>query len=468
MKVTKATDHSEPEVVGGMAVHPAVVARLAQAWPTDPDAPGLFPSTWANLIAGWCVRHFLKHGRPPDKALPRIARRWAAERKRDPAVQELIERFIASLPDATPDDINPGYVLEVAAGLIDRTRADRLLDELQVCRDTGRLGDFFAAASAASQVNVASSGYVTLGDEAAIDLAYSDELRGLLRPKGDLGVFFGHRFCRASFVVYMGPEKSGKSSHLIDVAYRALKAGRRVAVFQAGDLTQGQTLQRFASRAGRRPLRATKVGNRHEPVKVPKSAAVLHGEYTPRHVTRTWDLDTTAAEAKAALKRSGIDYANLSRLVTRPSKTLTVKEIRTLIGGWARDGWHPDFVVIDYADLLVPAVSFVKDVRHGIDDVWQDMNRLRQEFNCAVVTASQTRRGSRLSRWMQMEDVSEDKRKLAHVTAAIGLNQTPEEKAQGVTRMNVFTERDGMNPKVAVAGCRAFDAPTMFAQILDE
>jgi hypothetical protein len=59
-----------------------------------------------------------------------------------------------------------------------------------------------------------------------------------------------------------------------------------------------------------------------------------------------------------------------------------------------------------------------------------------------VITASQTNRQSFDKKNVTATDASEDIRKIANVDMMIGLNQTPDEKKDGVMRVSVAAGRD--------------------------
>jgi len=68
---------------------------------------------------------------------------------------------------------------------------------------------------------------------------------------------------------------------------------------------------------------------------------------------------------------------------------------------------------------------------------------LSQERHCLMVTATQASARAYGKDLIDMSDYSEDKRKYAHVTAMIGLNQTPDEKKVGIMRINMIVQREG-------------------------
>ena len=105
------------------------------------------------------------------------------------------------------------------------------------------------------------------------------------------------------------------------------------------------------------------------------------------------------------------------------------------------EGFIPDVIVIDYADILAPEDPR-QQPRDQVNETWKALRRLSQERHCLVIAPTQANAAS-YDKWVQgMHNFSEDKRKLAHVTGMLGLNQTEEEKALHVMRLNWIVLRE--------------------------
>jgi hypothetical protein len=122
-------------------------------------------------------------------------------------------------------------------------------------------------------------------------------------------------------------------------------------------------------------------------------------------------------------------------------------------------------VVIDYADILAPEPGATKeDYRHQINVTWQALRRLSQDYHVLVVTATQSDASSYGARILRREHFSEDKRKYAHVTGMVGINQTEEEQGKGIFLLNWILLREGSYSPgrcVHVAGCLAIANPAI-------
>jgi replicative DNA helicase len=105
------------------------------------------------------------------------------------------------------------------------------------------------------------------------------------------------------------------------------------------------------------------------------------------------------------------------------------------------EGFNPDVVVIDYADILAPEDNRVTG-RERIDETWKTLKMLSDKHHCLVVTASQSNRKSFDKKYVDVTDIAEDIRKIANSDLFIALNQTPTEKREGVMRVNCIIDRD--------------------------
>jgi replicative DNA helicase len=136
----------------------------------------------------------------------------------------------------------------------------------------------------------------------------------------------------------------------------------------------------------------------------------------------------------------------LIKLSTHPNSTLTVSAMDGFFTAWENEGWIPDVIVVDYADILAPETKGY-EFRNQVNETWKALRRLSQEKHCLVLTATQADADSYDKRTQTMKNFSEDKRKIAHVTGLIGLNQDNDEKKAGIMRLNWLALREGeFNP----------------------
>lgn len=456
MNIKKYTANEERMILTGMILNKFILGKITSKW-----KKGMFKSSWANIVGDWCVDYFNKFDKPPRKHIQGLFESWAQETQDEDGVS-LIEKFLSNLSEdykRMSKDINPDYVLDIAGKYFAKVAISKLNSALQGDLDMGkykqaekRIANFLPVELGGGE------GVDVLRDDAAIRRALEEESKPLFSYPGAFGRFINNQLCRESFICFMGPEKRGKSFWLGDMAWQGMKARRKVAFFSVGDMTEPQMMRRFLVRACRRPRKAKKI---KIPISIAISNKASHVEY------KEYNYDTPLSFQYA---RKACDYIisktkskdELLRLSTHPMNTLTVKGIESILDGWARDGWAPDIIVIDYADILDMGEG--EDMRANTNKTWMALRALSQKLHCLVITATQANAASYDADTLSKSNFTEDKRKLAHVTAMVGINQTKEEKRKGIQRLNYIVLRDDEYHEsncVYVAGCLAIAAPVI-------
>lgn len=469
MKVSKLDGRREREALTGLIVSDAVAGALASRW-----QPNSFPSKWSNLIAGWCVDFYKKHHKAPGRAVQSLYADWA-EQNGDPDAGRLVSRFLEALSDdweSHADGLNADHLIDQTGKLVLETRLRALRDEIDARLEAGQADKAKAAVTGFSAADLSGPGGTNLlNSEETVMAVFNQERSEVLVEYPDaLGLFFGDSFARNSFVAFSGPEKSGKSMNLLDLAVMAVEQRRKVAWFDVGDMTEDQVAERFLVRLARRPT-TTDTGTWPVTVRKPLSIAppAAPGEAPrvefkelkfkrPLGFKDAWAACCDFMEKKVRSKKSHL------RLSCHPNSSVSVSDIRGILSSWALGGWAPDVVIIDYADILAP-VDRKAERRDQINDSWKAMRALSQELHILVATASQTNRESYRARTIRMEHAGEDKRKWGHVTAAWGISASEEEEDLQVRRLNWVVRRRGRKRfrTVFTAGCPDFYMPCVRA-----
>lgn len=460
MRVEERSGSAERKVLTGMIVSTLVLGRVCSKW----EKGGLFSSRWSNMVGNWCVKYYHKYHKAPGRAIEGIFDTWAAAESRDKEVTQLIEQFLASLSEEYSAKgqkaINPDFLIDLAGDLFNKVKLDSLTQEIQGELEGGDVRKALDRIAKYRQVEMGlGAGIDILTEESAMQAAFDDKREPLILYPDALGKFFGDALERDALVSFMGKEKVGKTFWLLDVAWRAMIQGRRVAFFEVGDMSQNQVMRRLMVRASKRPLKA-------ETIKYPIQ---LDPDDPPTvtHEDRSYDTPLDLETARKALgkiaKRLGATDA--FKLSTHPNSTISVHGIESVIKGWVQTGWEPDVVVIDYADILAP-INGAAETRDQINATWKAMRAMSQELHCLVVTATQTDAASYRAETVDRSNFSEDKRKLAHATAMIGINQTHPEKLKQMMRLNWVVLREGEFSEekcIHCAGCLAIGNPALIA-----
>ena len=431
MKQTEYNFDEERTILIGMLVDDIVLGRISEQYKKK-----LFKNSFSNTIADWCVKYYQKYEKAPGKNIQSIFETWAVDARDKPRIT-LIGNFLESLSSEYKKlkrESNSDFIIDTAAQYFNRVSLESLSENIQACVDNGRPEKAIEKIKNFGQIELGVGKCIEVfRDWDAIKSAFRYNHEPLIKYHHGLGKFFGDRLERDGFIVYMGPEKRGKTFWLLDSAFRAVLQKRKVAFFEVGDLSEHQIMRRFMVRVSKNP---EKYGKILYPVKITKEE-----KKKPRilHTTKVYSKKLDEYMAWKACKK----IKNNLRLSVHYNDTLSVDGISNILKSWYRDsGWIPDIIVIDYADILNMDM-YGADERERTNKTWQQLRRMSQEYHCLVLTATQSNSAAYSAETIGQENFSTDKRKHAHVTGMIGLNQTPKEKEQGLMRLNWIELREG-------------------------
>ena len=279
-----------------------------------------------------------------------------------------------------------------------------------------------------------------------------------------LNSFFQDKtFERGSFVAFLGRDKIGKSAWLVDIAYRGLLEKRNVLYFAAGDENQAKIMKRFTQRCIRKPLLACEY-------KIPRDIKKIDSDFPEvqlETIVQEEDIDWEEEfeERRKKLLTTGIDLHEQFIISTYDADTINAEGIKKITQSWGKKGWIADLIVIDYADLLAPPYGMMES-RDQINKTWKQLRALATNYNCCVVTATQADAAAYTADLLGMENFSDNKRKLSHVTGMVGLNRTSRDDEDQITRLNWIVHRDlkyDITRPLYVAGCLEASSPAITA-----
>ncbi len=465
MQIKQRKSTEERLVIIGMIVSPGVLSEIAAQW--DKTQGGMFRARWGNLIARWCLEHWENYKEAPKKAIQVYFDTWAKKHSKDEATINLVERLLGSLSEQFEADeeiepINVEYVLGVAARQFNVVRLQRLMETVEQLIEVGEPEQADEAVKSYSKIKYGLRISVDfLNDTESHQNVFEEEDLDLFSYPGDLGAFFRGELTRDAFLAFLAPEKRGKTWWMIDMALRAVKSRRRVAFFSVGDLTEVQMLQRMYIAVSGHPWKASTIQYPD------KFRYVEHEGWVNESVERVYDQNLSWQISKRScdrlLKRYVRSKNSYFKLFTAPAGTFSVDDIRTSLSRMDDSYWTPDVIIVDYADILCPKRG-LSDTRERINNIWMDLRALSQERKALVVTATQANAKSYDAYLLTRNNFAEDKRKFAHVTSMIGINQTPTEKQSGVFRLNQILSRNGTlseHDQVVVGGCLSIGRPAI-------
>lgn len=441
MIVSRSSGGAERRIVTGMIISREVLARVAARW--EPDAE-MFRSKWANTVGELCVAYFKNYNKAPRRNIAGLFEAWATERKRDRESVDLVEQFLTGLSseyESTKEELNPAHVIDIAGEHFNSVKLSRLADQIKGFVDLGKVSEAESVLAEHRKVNLGSGGYIdVLQDEAALDKAFAEKEEPLLRLPEGLGRFYGHSLKRTAFISLLAPEKVGKTTNLVDLAWRSMLHRLRVAFFSLGDESEDEMMLRFAQRASRRPLYA---GTERFPTSLtPKGLNKIPGiswdEWTFQKGLTVKTAKNYFAKTCAEKLKSDKSYL---RLAVHPAHTMSMGDIDQQLDEWERDGYVADVIVTDYMENVRESGNPRDEPRFRISATWSAARGLAMKRHALKLTATQANTAANKTAYMTRDNFSESKTKLAHVTGMVGINQTDDEKALGVSRLNWVVRR---------------------------
>jgi len=125
-----------------------------------------------------------------------------------------------------------------------------------------------------------------------------------------------------------------------------------------------------------------------------------------------------------------------------PTKSASTNTLRAHVEKLRNRGIQPDMIIVDYADLLRP-ISGLREKRHELETIYEQLRGLAQEFECPIWTASQTNRSGLNAEVITMEAISEAFNKCFVSDFIFSVSRTAEDKVANTGRMFIAKNRNG-------------------------
>jgi len=447
----------ERRIVTGMILSDPVLSRISSMWDSD-----LFGTRLARTVAKWCVDYHRSYGKSPGEDVTTAFAAFIRDEK-DEDFCESIETFLVRASEDSKQKINPEYLLDQAEDHFNRIKLKHLAEDIEAHLVQGSVGEAQASVVEFDRVHLTNrTGVDLLLDMEAWKDIFEESAESLFKFPGALGELMNNYLVRDGLIGIQGPEKRGKTWWLIEFAVQALMGRNRVVFFEVGDMSEKQIKPRFGSRWTQKPWRISGSRLIEWPRDLRYEGSEIILDYEPKTFQGSFRYDDLTNGLERVLKRIGVKDRTMFKLSCHPNSTISVREIRGLLDMWEMaEDFIPDVVVIDYADILAPENSRV-EFRHQVNDTWKALRALSQEKHCLVLTATQASATAYKRPSQSIGDFSEDKRKMAHVTGMLGLNQTEDEKERRLMRLAWLVLREGFftpRQQVLVSQCLELGRP---------
>ena len=433
---------------------------------------------YIRQVLGWVFEYFNEYKKAPERQIQDMFIVEKDEMKQEQA--ELIETFLSRISKEyeEKETFNHQYAYDQAEFYF-RKRSLQLLYE----RGLGlliknKVDEAENSISTFGKVSKVMGNWIDPLDPENVRNFLNKEKVGLFRFSGRMGDLVGD-LERSWLVAFMGPMKRGKSFWLQETAIQALSCKLNVldiSLEMSLDMMDERRYKRIAGYSGKKeklafPVfdcllnqdgtcnKSIRVNDTNLLVKVKGEEKILDyfdpdRKYTPCSVCRgkkdyeiaVWrvlsdEMNLNNKQIEKKIERFTKMYGRRLRLVSYPAFTASIDDIeRELDNLEYVEGFVPDVIVIDYADILAITDKQLSE-RGRIDDVWKRLKGMAAVRHCLVFTGSQSTRGSIKKRSISQEDTAEDIRKIAHVDVMVGINQTEKEKKRGEGRLGIIAHR---------------------------
>lgn len=363
-----------------------------------------FEVGYMQKVSRWVASHYDEFKQAPGGYIQNIFEEKKAQGLEGSEAQ-IIETFLSNLSEEyAQGEFNDQYLLKKARQYFKNRNYEILADKIKQTLKQNKPNQLKSILNNFKEVATQAAEWTKPfhREQVAKYFENTDE-DFLFQYPGDLGQLFGP-FQRGWLVGFMGPMKRGKSYWLQDTAFQAI-LNKKKTVMVSLEMSTNVLLTRFY-------------------------------KYT---------VNSEQLTKEQVMQKSGRflrNYGDRLRMKDYPAYSASVEDIEADLQELeAVEGFIPDAIVIDYADILSDGAGSTHSERERLDAIWKKLKRMAGQRKCLVVTASQTNRASIEKANITQTDTAEDIRKLAQVDVMIGLNQTEDEKREGVMRMNIVAHR---------------------------
>lgn len=478
--------------------------------------PGRCASDYSRTLLMWIFEFWEKHKFAPEDKIRDIYEKNLDNGKISIEDGEVIEELLESLSNEkerwNEDELN--YLLSNTVEYANAAKIRYLFESGMDALDNGEIDDIlFEIEDFKAVSNKRIKAITPLSTPAQKEAVFSEALDPIFKYPGPIGDLLNPHLYYGGFLVYLAQNKGGKSYHLTDAAIRAGEQGRRVLIYQAGDMNQVQAERRMAIYAAKKSNLERYCG----PLRIPvpdciwnqsgtcefshwinddkeefpfdgrtlkfyiEDLSVKHMnealEQYPKHQpcieclrncnarfsrkfkgTIWWenrgrvdplDLPEYNQMERQGLTRFFTPFKGMQniKMSTHSNESLTISDIKAELKILRDDeDWVPEVLIIDYLDLLAPDKDTLRlSGRDQENKKWQRARKLCQDWNFLTISASQSDATGFDKLLLDRSNFSEDRRKLDHVTAMIGINMSNDEKVMGLARLNevIARETDG-------------------------
>lgn len=442
--------------------------------------PLYLKNPFARTLVKWSLDFFEKFNDAPAKNIQSI---FSVEKEKlDDAEIEIIKAFLQTLNKNYVEDqgINDEYIIDQTMQYFRKREIEVRVDNAQKLIDMGKIEKAEDELFKMKKVVRLTSNWSNPLASDKIHEVFDERNKGIFRFPGALGDIFGD-LERGWFIAFLAPFKRGKTWTLLESVVVGALSGLKtvfislemkdknvneriykritsygdegttdhvVPVFdcglnQTGVCQKSQRRNRYALHDGESGLPEFTPDMDYRPCSLCKDLKGAAGE---DYVMAFWyemmsRPEFTAKNVNKKLKSFRRFYGDNIRVKCYPRFSASVADLKRDLNILEQtEGFIPDIIAIDYADILRPDGK-QGEQRHGIDDIWKNLAAMAAERSVILFSASQGNRGSIYKDNMDQADLAEWIGKLGHVDVFASINQSLTEKRQGIVRIGMLAHR---------------------------
>lgn len=399
----------------------------------------------------------------------------------DKTEEQIIEQFLKKLSKlySEEDEVNEDYLIDQALEYFRKRKLEITHERVGKLLDNGMLKEAENEYIQYDQVIRSMTKWYESSKQTVIE-TFNDEQEVIMQMTGKFGKFIGP-LERGWLVSVAGPFKSGKTFFMQEFMVQAATERLKVASISL-EMKKSARNKRLYKRISGLPDEEGLVvfpcfdclGNQEDTCELDErtnriplledGAAPLYTpdmQYKPCFVCRDKKRKPSCFSVAVwydSVERKAFNLKNVSKVVTQftnmwgnnikmisyPRFSATISDIKRDLDLLANnDNFIPDVIIIDYAGIIKPERNYTKDYM-ALDTIWKGLSGLAEERHALVVTGSQLERNALrkdagdadvagLAGWIGQA---------ADVDLEFVINQTPEDKAKGLVRLNKLVDRN--------------------------
>lgn len=241
---------------------------------------------------------------------------------------------------------------------------------------------------------------------------------------------------RSGLHLFIAPPKAGKSTWAVNLGRQSLLQGNRVLVVTL-EMRESLYMRRFIQNlCGMTKRQSSVVVPRFQTNSLGKIEDIFFREVKVKNTLFDGKADEVAEQKIDRWK----DKRKNLIIKQFPTDQLTVRGLAAYLDRLEDvEGFIPDLVFVDYADLMETDNA---NLRVSLGGIYKSLRGLAMERDIAIATASQVNRVGAKSNRSDVTDVAEDFSKIATADCILGYNQTEIERKMGLARILVAAARN--------------------------